>query len=375
MVSMSSKRDYYEVLGVENNASDDEIKRAYKKRALANHPDRNPDDEQAIDRFKEAAEAFEVLSDPGKRERYDRYGHAGVSGIGGSSGYSDVNDIFDAFGDLFEGFGFFGGGRARGRRGAHQGASLVVDMLETIQDCQKEVVIHRLEVCETCGGSGAEPGTTPETCDYCGGNGQVVQAQGIFRVQTRCPACRGAGTTIRDKCPDCRGSGRQRKRISIDVTVPAGVDTGMRLRVAGEGEAGEGGGPRGDLFVDLEVRPHPLFHREGADLTCQIPLTYTQAALGTSVEIPLLEGSQSLEVPPGTQPGHVFELRRLGMPDPRGGRRGNLFVEVLVEIPHKVSGRREELLRELAELEQADVSPHRKSFYEKVKEYLAGQSE
>ena len=193
---MSSKRDYYEVLGVEKNASDDEIKRAYKKQALANHPDRNPDDEQAIARFKEAAEAFEVLSDAGKRGRYDRYGHAGVSGLGGSQKYSDVNDIFDAFGDLFEGFGFFGGGgRSRGRRGAHQGTSLVVDMLETIRDCQKEVVIQRQELCATCDGSGAQPGTRPETCDYCGGNGQVLQSQGIFRVQTRCPACRGAGTT------------------------------------------------------------------------------------------------------------------------------------------------------------------------------------
>ena len=373
---MSSKRDYYEVLGVAKNSSDDEIKRAYKKLALANHPDRNPDDDEALARFKEAAEAFEVLSDAGKRERYDRYGHAGVSGMGGSQRYSDVNDIFDAFGDLFEGFGFFGGGgrSSRGRRGAHQGTSLVVDLLETVRDCQKEVVIQRLELCDTCSGSGARPGTSPETCDYCGGNGQVLQSQGIFRVQTRCPACRGAGTTIRDKCDDCRGGGRQRKQVTIDVTIPAGVDTGMRLRVAGEGEPGEGGGPRGDLFVDLEVRPHPLFQRDGADLTYQIPLTYTQAALGTQVEIPLLEGSKSLEVPSGTQPGHVFELRGLGMPDPRGGRRGHLYVEVLVEVPHKVSGRREELLRELAELEQADVSPHRKSFYEKVKEYLAGQS-
>jgi molecular chaperone DnaJ len=376
MVSMASKRDYYEVLDVPREASPEEIKRAYKKLALANHPDRNPGDEEAVSRFKEAAEAFEVLNDPDKRARYDRFGHAGVGGAAGAGGFSDVDDIFDAFGDLFG--GIFGRAQRRGgrvRRGESLRTSLTIDLLEAAKGCARELEIRRREICDTCHGSGAKPGTTPDRCDYCGGHGQVVQSQGFFRIQTTCPACRGSGTVIRQKCPDCAGSGRTLKSFQLEVKVPAGVDTGMQLCVRGEGEPGTDGGPRGDLYVDIHVREHPLFQRSGRQLTCRVPVTYTQAALGAELEIPVLEGRHMLDIPPGTQPGQVFRLRGAGMPDPHGGLPGDLHVEIQVEVPKKLSDRQEELLRELAELEHADVSPHRKSFFEKLKDYFSPHEE
>ena len=374
MVSMASKRDYYEVLEVPRGALPEEIKKAYKKLALANHPDRNPGDDEAVTRFKEAAEAFEVLHDPGKRDRYDRFGHAGVSG-NGRTGFSDVSDIFDAFGDLFEGFGLFGGGRTRGRRRrTYKGESLrtpvTIDLLEAAAGCTRDLQIQRRETCSVCDGSGAKPGTTPHRCDYCGGHGQVVQSQGFFRIQTTCPACRGEGTVIRDKCFRCGGTGREAKDFKLEVKIPPGVDTGMQLCLRGEGEPGPHGGPRGDLYVDIRVKLHPLFQRDGKELTCRVPITYSQAALGAEFEVPVLDGRYTFTVPPGTQPGEVFRLRGFGMPDPHGGRRGDLHVEVQVEVPKKLNDRQEELLRELAELEQADVSPHRKSFFESLKDYF-----
>jgi len=376
---MSSKRDYYEVLGVSQDAASEEIKKAYKKLALANHPDRNPGDDDAVQRFKEASESYEVLSDPDKRARYDRFGHAGVSGNGArGAGFSDVSDIFEAFGDLFEGFGGFGGqgrGRSQARRGSSLKTSTTIDLLEAASGCSRELQIKRHEPCQTCDGSGAEPGTEPIACDYCRGNGKVVQSQGFFQVQTTCPACRGAGRIIREKCGDCRGGGLTTESVRLDVTIPAGIDNDMQLCLRGEGEPGSNGGPRGDLYVNVRVKEHPLFQREGDDLTCRVPITYSQATLGAELEIPVIEGRHELTIPAGTQPNDHFRLSGLGMPHVHGGRRGDLYVEVQVEVPKKLNERQEELMRELAEIEHANVSPHRKSFFEKLKDYFAPEQD
>jgi len=372
---MSSQRDYYEVLGVARDASAAEIKKAYRKIALKNHPDRNPGDEEAVERFKEASGAFEVLSDDGKRSRYDQYGHAGVSGAGGG-GFQDVGDIFSAFGDIFEGFGFnSSGGRSRGgsRRGASLQASAQIDLTEAATGCTRELHISRREPCETCDGSGARPGSKSVSCSTCGGHGQVIQAQGFFRVQTTCPACNGEGKTTSNPCVDCSGSGTAMKDVVREVKIPGGIDNGMQLCLRGEGEAGAKGGARGDLYVDIEVKPHPLFERDGMDLMCRVPVTYSQAALGADIEIPTLNGRLDFTLSPGTQPGTITRIRGKGMPDPRTGRRvGDLLVEVQVEVPQKVNGRQAELLRELAELEEADVMPERRSFFDQVKEFFAG---
>lgn len=377
---MPEKRDYYEVLGVEKDASAKSIKTSYKSIALKNHPDRNPDDESAVERFKEAAEAFEVLSDPEKRARYDRFGHAGLQGGGGGThqpGFSDVGDIFSMFGDIFEGFGLGGrqGGGQRARRGSHLQATLAIDLPEAASGCTRTIEISRREPCSTCSGSGARPGSSADSCDYCGGHGRVVQSQGIFSVQTTCPACRGEGQVIRDKCDDCRGEGRVPRPVTLDVKIPAGIDSGMRLCLRGEGEAGPRGEMRGDLYVDIDVHEHPLFRREGPHLVCQVPITFSQAALGADIDIPVLEGRHSLEVPAGTQPGHVFRIRGGGMPDPRGGRAGDLMVEVQVEVPRKLGDEQEELLRQLAEIEQANVSPHRESFLDKLVDWFSSENE
>jgi molecular chaperone DnaJ len=377
MVSMASKRDYYEVLGVQKDASPDQIKKAYKKLAIANHPDRNPGDEVAVLRFKEAAEAFEVLSDDQKRARYDRFGHAGVSGNGGPQ-FRDVSDIFDAFGDLFEGFGMFGEGQRRGgraHRGSHLRSSITIDLLEASNGCERTLEITRREACATCHGSGARPGTKPQTCDYCGGRGRVVHAQGFFRVQTTCPACQGSGQVVREKCVDCSGSGTQMQSSKLEVKVPPGVDNGMQLCLRGEGEAGPMGGPPGDLYVDIQVKPHPFFERHERNLSCRVPVAFSQAALGTEIEIPLLDGRRRLTIPAGTQPGETLRLGGLGMPDPHGGRRGDLYVEIHVEVPKHPSSDQKRLLRELAELENVEVTPQRKSFFDKLKDYFAPPEE
>ncbi len=370
---MTSKRDYYEVLGVSRNASLEEIKRAYKKLALKYHPDRNPGDPEAVEKFKEAAEAYEVLSNPEKRARYDRFGHEGLSGSYAQPNFSDVQDIFDLFGDLFDGFGFFRqtGRRSRAQAGRDLRTSLTIDLLEAAGGCTKTIKFSRHEICPTCHGSGAKPGSSPVTCEYCGGYGQVVRSQGFFRLQVTCPACHGEGRVIRDPCPECRGHGQVRKTVKLEVHVPPGVDTGMQLCLRGEGEPGVQGGPRGDLYVDLRVREHPLFRREGKNLICRVPITYSQAALGATIEVPTLKGPLSYEIPAGTQPGTVFRIRNGGMPDPHGGAAGDLLIEVTIEVPKKLSEQEEKLLRELAEIEKTNVSPHRKSFFEKVREWLS----
>tara|TARA_R110002111_G_scaffold177322_1_gene243386 strand:+ start:21028 stop:22158 length:1131 start_codon:yes stop_codon:yes gene_type:complete len=372
---MASKRDYYEVLGISREVTSVEIKKAYKKLALANHPDRNPGDEDAIKRFKDAAEAFETLGDDKKRAHYDRYGHADL-GAGGSQ-FHDVSDIFSAFGDLFEGFGFKGNsqrGGNRPRQGESLRTSIQIDLLDAASGCEREIYITRQETCDTCHGSGAKPGTQPDDCDYCGGAGQVVQSQGFFRVQTTCPRCRGAGKVISDKCANCRGEGRIAREITLDIKVPGGIDNGMQLCLRGEGNPGLNGGPRGDLYVVVGVDEHPLFRRQEQELSCHVPITYTQAALGANIEIPTLEGRHDLKIPSGTQPGEIFRLKGLGMPNPHGGRRGDLHVIIQIDVPKKISEREEELLRELAEIEHTEVSqhrsPNRNSFIDKLKEYF-----
>uniref|UniRef100_A0A7C4LP51 Chaperone protein DnaJ n=1 Tax=Schlesneria paludicola TaxID=360056 RepID=A0A7C4LP51_9PLAN len=374
---MAAQRDYYEILGVERNASAEEIKRAYRKLAARYHPDRNPGDPEAIERFKEASEAFDVLGNDESRARYDRFGHAGVKGAAGTHEFHDVQDIFDAFGELFG--DLFGGRSRRGgtrpQRGEHLRTSVTIDLLESAVGCQRELKIQRKQVCTTCQGSGAKPGTWPVLCDYCGGHGQVVQSQGFFRIQTTCPACQGRGQVIRDKCPDCRGTRFTTAEVRLDVKIPAGVDNEMQIRLAGEGNPGENGGPPGDLYVDIHVRRHPLFQRDGRQLLCEVPITFAQAALGAELEIPLLTGKHKLSIPPGTQSGETFRLRGQGMPDPHGGPRGDLVVRVHLDVPKKLTKKQEELIRELAELDSKHVSPHRKSFFEAVKEFFTGEDD
>ena len=373
---MATKRDYYEVLGVAKSASEDDIKKAYRKLAGKFHPDRNPGDEVAIASFKEAAEAFGILSDPDKKARYDRYGHAGVEG-----GFQDVDDIMSAFGGIFGGIFNGAGGGSRGpggpraRKGESLQTSLTIELLDAAVGCSRELQIDKHVSCVTCNGSGAKPGTQPQKCDYCNGQGQVIQSQGFFRVQTTCPSCRGRGTSIRDKCPECRGQRVVSRPNTLEVKIPAGIDNGMQLCLRGEGEAGENNGPPGDLYIDIRVKSHPLFKRDGRNLACEVPITFAQAALGTSLDIPILTGKHHITVPAGTQPGEVFRLKHQGMPDPHGGMRGDLLVEFHVEVPKKLNKKQEELLRQLAELDDKQVSAKRKTFLDSVKAFFTVQEE
>jgi molecular chaperone DnaJ len=374
-----AKRDYYEVLEITRTASDGEISSSYRKLAVRYHPDKNPGNDEAVAKFKEAAEAYEVLSDKEKRARYDRFGHAGVDGPqGGSPHFGDVNDIFEAFGDIF-GDMFGGGGRSRGGRRTQQGgdvrADITLDLREAAKGCSKEIQISRHTRCGECSGTGAKKGSKPEQCRYCGGRGQVVQSTGIFRVQTTCPACHGSGTTISDPCPACHGQAYVMERVAREVQIPAGVDNGTRLRISGEGDPSPNGGPTGDCYVFITVREHSLFQRDGQNLICRVPISYSQAALGATVEVPTLDGRHELTVPAGTQPGSVFKIRGEGMPDPRVRGRGDLLVQVQLEIPTKLTKRQKELLRELAEEEKTNVSPDRKSFFDKLKDYITGETE
>ncbi len=379
MATMSGKRDYYEVLGVAREASEKEIKDAYRKLAIKNHPDKNPGDNEAIARFKEAAEAFEVLGDAEKRARFDRFGHAGVGGSGAQ--FHDANDVFQAFGDLFgDGlFGeFFGGGRGRGRRvskGADIRCDAKITLLEAARGVTRTVQFQRHERCGECQGSGAKKGTKPETCKYCGGHGQVVQSSGIFRVQTNCPACQGQGSVVKEHCTACKGRGHVARRVQREVEFPAGVDGQTKLRISGEGEPSPNGGPAGDVYCFIHVEEHPLFVRDGQNLICQVPVTYTQAALGATIDVPTLDGRETLDIPSGTQPGDVFTMRGRGMPDPRRRGVGDLLVQVHLDVPKRLEPREEQLLRELAELENANVSSHRKSFFEKLREYFIPEDE
>jgi molecular chaperone DnaJ len=373
MATMSGKRDYYEVLGVDRSASDKAIADAYRKLAIKFHPDKNPGDEEAISRFKEAAEAFEILGDQEKRARYDRYGHAGFDGSARARQFTDVNDIFSAFGDIFGDSAFgdlFGGSRRRANKGADVRCDVTLNLIEAARGVTKTVEFERHEVCQTCDGTGAKPGSSRARCAYCGGRGQVVQSTGIFRVQTTCPSCHGAGSIVKDPCINCRASGYVLKKVKREVQIPPGIDDQMRVRLPGEGEPSPNGGPRGDCYCFITVKEHSLFQRDGQHLIVRVPVSYSQAALGCKLEVPTLDGPHDLKVPAGTQSGEVFKLRGRGMPSPRGRGVGDLLVQVNIEVPKVLNPRQEELLRELAEQEHANVSPHRKSFFEKVREYF-----
>ena len=372
--SVTSKRDYYEVLGVGRDADEGQIKKAFRQLALKYHPDKNPGDQTAEAKFKEAAEAYEVLSDQDKRARYDRFGHAGVEGVGAAGGAS-FESIFESFADLFGGGGLFEGffgGRGRGgpRPGNNVRADVELEFIEAARGTTKSVRYERRERCVDCQGSGAKAGSGPQSCDLCRGRGQVIQSTGFIQIQTTCPRCRGQGKVIRDPCLTCRGDGRVGHRREVEVSIPAGVDDGTILRVPGEGETGEPGAPDGDLHVVIRVRPHEFFQRRGQDVLLEVPITFTQAALGATIEVPTVNGKAELKVKRGTQSGEVFELRGQGIADPRRGGRGDQFVQVVVEVPKKLNKKQEELLRQLAELEEANVSPHRKSFFEKLKSYF-----
>lgn len=372
---MSQPRDFYEVLGVDRRATTAQITESYRKLAIRFHPDKNPGNEEAAARFKEAARAFEVLSDDGLRARYDRYGHAGLQG-GPQHEFNDISDIFEAFGDLFGGGMFgdaFGGGRRQGnrpRKGRDVFCTVSLSLLEAARGATKTVEFSRHEACATCEGSGAKKGTKPVACDYCGGRGQVIQQAGVFRMQTTCPACQGAGAVIREKCPECGGDGLSEEHVERRVTIPAGVDRDVRVRLAGEGEPGGNGGPPGDCYCVIEIEDHPFLTRDGRDLHCEVPITFSQAALGATVDVPTLDGPKPLEIKRGTQAGDVIRVRGFGMPEVRGRGIGDLHVHVHVEVPKTLSAKAEQLLRELAAEEQKAVSPKRSTFFSRLSEYF-----
>lgn len=366
--AVSAKRDYYEVLGVERNASAQDIKRAYRKKAMQYHPDRNPDDAEAEERFKESAEAFEVLSDDQKRSLYDQYGHEGPRQAG-FSGFSGAEEVFSHFGDLFgDLFGNLGFGGARGgpRRGADLKMGLRIDFEEAVRGAEKEIEVPRRESCETCEGSGAAPGTSPVSCAQCGGRGQVTHRQGFFTLQTTCPVCRGQGKRIETPCDTCSGQGTVQTNSKLTVKIPAGVDDGQTLRIPGGGEGGPRGGPAGNLYVQLMVEPDPDFVREGFDIHSKVSISIAQAALGTTLPVRTLDGETEVEIDAGTQPGHVIPLRGEGVPVLGRRGRGDHLVHVEVVVPKKLDARQEELLRELAETLDVQVAAKKKGLLDSI---------
>ncbi len=369
------KRDYYEVLGVTKDAADKEIKRAYRSLAIKYHPDRNPDNPEAEEKFKEAAEAYEVLSNTERRRLYDQFGHEGLKSTG-FSGFGGMEDIFSHFGDIFSDFFGFGGGGGRRRRsrGKDLPAQVELTFLEAAKGCVKEVEVRHRVTCKTCDGSGAEPGTSPRKCDSCGGQGQVAHQQGFFIVQTACPSCRGRGTVIDQKCEECEGDGLVFSTDKLKVTIPAGVEDGLTLRLPGKGEASPSGGPPGDLYVSLMVESDPRFEREGPDLVVSIPVTFTQLALGTTVKVPLVEGETEVEIKHGTQHDEILVLKGEGLPRIRRSGMGDILVRLDLKIPKKLNKEKEELLRRLAEKEGVEVTPPKKSFFSKLKEKTRAKS-
>ncbi len=377
MPMAATKRDFYEVLGITREVTIEEIKKAYRQMALKYHPDRNPGDEEAPKRFKEAAEAYEVLSDPEKRQRYDRYGHAGLNGAA-THDFRSTDDIMSAFSDIFGG-GLFGDLLGNRRRGPRPGPDLLlkleIELVEAARGTTRTLEVNRQDFCGECQGSGARKGTVATSCNYCGGRGQIVQNRGFFQVATMCPACGGDGVRITDPCPGCRGAGRVPSTVQLQVNIPPGVESGMWLQQRNQGELGDLGALRGNLRVQVLVKKHPFFERRRNDLFCQVPISFAQAALGAEIEVPTLDGREDLEVPRGTQSGDTLRIKGRGMPDIGGRARGDELVEVVVETPRNLTTRQEELLREFAEIEHLQVSPRRKSFFEKLREYFTEEAE
>ncbi len=373
-LATNTKRDYYEILGVQRTATDVEIKSAYRKLAMTYHPDRNPNNPDAEEKFKECSEAYAVLSDTEKRARYDRFGHEGVGGPAGFGGFDASNiDFADIFGDLF-GFGdMFGGGRGGGRRTrAQRGSDIREDLTLTFEEAvfgtEKQVKVRRHDSCSVCKGSGSAPGKAPVQCRTCGGRGQIRYQQGFFSIARTCSTCQGAGTVIQDPCTRCKGHGLVVAEHTLDVKIPAGVEEGTRILFSNEGEAGMHGGPSGDVYVVLHVKEHPFFEREGKDLYCVVPVSFSQAALGAEIRIPTLDGEAVLKVPEGTQTATNFRMRNKGVPVLNGHGRGDLFVEVKVQTPTKLSKQQRELLQQLDATAKVENRPERRSLLSKVKD-------
>jgi molecular chaperone DnaJ len=376
-MAKGTHRDYYEVLGVTRTAAVDEIKSAYRKAALKWHPDRNPEDKpEAEVKFRECTEAYSVLSDAQKRQLYDTYGHAGLSSAGASQGFDNTvfQDFHDIFGDFFGFEDLFGGGGRRGRGRAQRGADLRYDMTLSFEEASAGVAtkikLPRQEFCEACNGTGAKKGTGVVACQTCAGRGQLAYQQGFFTITRTCPACQGAGQIVRERCPECRGQGRFEREKTIELRIPPGVDTGTRLRVAGEGEPGPNGGPAGDLYVVLEVKEHPFFERRGADLYCTIPVSVAQATLGTELQVPGLNGEEKLKIPEGTQSGAVFRIKGRGLADPRGGGKGDLYYHVRVLTPTKLTREQRKLIEQLGATLKVENKPadRNSSIFDKVKD-------
>ena len=378
MATATMKMDYYEVLKVERTATDGELKTAYRKLAMEFHPDRNPNNPEAEEKFKICSEAYQVLSDPDKRAAYDRYGHAGVNGAGnpfqGGGSPFQQGDLGDIFGDLFgEMFNMGGGNRraSRQQRGRDLKFDMKLEFVEAVFGVEREIVIRRADVCEDCTGTGSEGGKQPETCQQCGGRGQIRSQQGFFSVARTCPVCSGTGSVVRNPCKTCRGDARITREHKIVVKVPAGVESDTRIRYSGEGDAGRFGGPAGDLYVVLDVKAHKFFERDGDDLHCVIPVSFPQAALGTELEVETLEGAETLKIPEGTQSGKEFKLRGKGVPHLNSHGKGDLIVEVRVQTPSKMSKQQKELMKQLSETMTVENTPTARGLFGKVKDIFS----
>ncbi len=367
---MTEKRDYYEILGVSRDVGKPELKKAYRKLAIKYHPDKNPDNKEAEEKFKEASEAYEVLSDDNKRQIYDQFGHQGLEGAG-HSGPSGFEDIFSSFGDIFEDFFGFGGSRGgrggRVQRGSDLRYNMTIDFMEAAFGTEKTISIPKLDTCDECGGSGAREGSTPETCSHCHGTGQFIQSQGFFKVKTTCPYCKGQGTIIANPCPKCRGRGRMEVTRKVQVKIPAGVDVGSKLRLTGEGEGPPTPqGQPGDLYVVINVKPHKFFQRDGTDVICAIDISFVQAALGDEITIPTLVGEEKFQIPAGTQYGDSFRLKEQGIASLRSGRRGDQVIKVILKTPTKLSQKQKDLLTEFDKLDSNKISNKLKNLFKNL---------
>lgn len=375
-----AKRDYYEVLGVGKDATQDQIKKAYRRLALKYHPDKNPDNKEAEEKFKECAEAYEVLSNEDKRKRYDQFGHDGLRGSG-MHDFSRMNadDISSIFGDIFGDFFGFGGGRGGRRGGPQRGLDLETTVELTLNEVadgtEKTIEFTRQDNCDSCEGSGCAKGSQPTTCPTCGGSGQVARGGGFFQMVSTCPACGGDGKVISNPCKKCKGTGHVPKKRVITVKVPAGVHEGQGIRVAGEGEPGKKGGPRGDLYCYVRVKAHPFLMRDGSNLIAVVPISFTQATLGGTIEVPSLDGTKQLKIPTGTQYGDVFRIKGQGLPDLRSGRKGDELIRVTIEIPKKLTSEQESLLKKFADIENDDTLPERTNFFDKLKDYFGKKND